>query len=403
MKYLTPPAALAVALAVGWLIYQNSLAQTVAAKKDQTVAPVSVEVMRVHERTLEDRAEMVGSLEATALVDIRARTDGYITRLPFDVQDFVKAGEVVVELDASNAQQLVDRAEAALKVAKAQLRAEQAKEEQALRDHERQVELSRTGVATAQQREQTAALLDVARAQRELQEAQVSQFEADLRQSRLTLEQTRIVAPISGYVASRLVEVGDLADPTKSLLQIVNLETVKTVVNVVERDYARLRPGQTATITVDAYPDQTFSGTVVRKAPVLDPLTRTAAVHLEIPNPDTLLKPGMYARVLLLFDKRPYTAVVPLAAFLEGKQRPTVYVVSEDGSSAELREVVTGITDGELVEVRSGLEPGDRVITLGSRLVRHGQLVAAREIDLPVLAEHTAAVDPEARSNGTGE
>lgn len=401
MKYLTPPAAIAVALAIGWLIYQNSLAQTVAAKKEQAVAPVPVEVMRVHERTLEDRAELVGSLEAVALVDIRARTDGYITKLPFDVQDFVEAGEIVVELDASNAQQLVDRAEAALKVAKAQLRAEQAEEEQARRDHERQLELARSGVATAQQREQTAALLEVARAQRELQEAQVSQFEADLRQSRLGLEQTRIVAPISGYVATRLVEVGDLADPTKSLLQIVNLKTVKTVVNVVERDYARVRVGQTATITVDAYPDQTFSGTVVRKAPVLDPLTRTAAVHLEIPNPDTLLKPGMYARVQLLFEKRPYSTVVPLAAFLEGKQQPTVYVLSEDGNSAEVREVVTGITDGELVEVTSGLKPGDRVITLGSRLVRHGQPVAAREVDLPVLAEHSA--EPEARSTGTGE
>src|SRR5690606_8237125 len=139
----------------------------------------------------------------------------------------------------------------------------------------------------------------------------IEQVTAQLDQAKLQLEQTRIRAPADGFVATRLVSVGHLATTDLALLRLVTIDTVHTVVHVPEQDYQRIRTGQTAKIAVDALPGRTFEGTVVRKAPVLDPATRTAAVEVEIPNEKYLLKPGMHARVAVVFDERE-SVVVPL-------------------------------------------------------------------------------------------
>ena len=201
-----------------------------------------------------------------------------------------------------------------------------------------------------------------------LEEARLSQAQADLERSRLTLEELQIRSPVSGFVAERNVEVGDLARAEDILLRIVDLSTVRTVVNVVERDYGKVRVGQQATIRVDAVPAKSFPGIVVSKAPVLDPGTRTARVMIEIRNPDLLLRPGMHARVTIVADRHRDALVIPLSAMLERDGEQFVFEVDAD-STARRRTVSTGIRDGDVIEVRQGLSPESRVITLGSRLV----------------------------------
>lgn len=370
--------ALAVCAGAGYGVYRYSLSLTQTEDKPKKLEPLAVQVTRLEPRTMEDGVELVGSLAAASEVTIRSRTTGYIKRLPFQVGDAIDAGKdgaMVVELDRAQAVEGVRRANAALSVAEAELKASQARADEAKSRYERQLKLKESQTATLQQVEQAQTAMEIAKAQVELQQATKTQASSDVESAQLTLDETRIKTSVSGYVAERFVEVDDLADPATPLLRIVNLDKVRTVVHVVERDYDKVHRGQSAGVRVDAYPDKAFEGTVLRIAPVVDEETRTAAVEIEIDNPGHELKPGMYARVTLVFARKERAPVLPVAALLERGERPYVFVVDEAGESAIRREVRTGLFDGRFVEILSGLAPDDAVVALGSRLLSDGDPV----------------------------
>jgi RND family efflux transporter MFP subunit len=381
MRQLLAIPAIAIAAGLGWVVYQSSLTADLAeTKPSEPKQPLAVHVTKTAKRSIEEFVELIGSLEAGSEVEIRSRIDGYITRLPFDVGDSVSSGDVLVELDDSKNKEMVSGSEAALTVAKAQLKAQKTKVDLAKTEVKRNLELAKSGVSTEQQQDQVKAQLAIAEAEYELEEAKVAQAASNLSRSKLALDEMRINAPFSGYVAERLVESGDLANPDDPLIRIVNLDTVHTAVHVVEKDYRKVKAGQEASIQVDAFPEKTFIGEVISKSPVLDPQTRTAAIRIEIENKDHLLKPGMHARVRIVFQEHKQSVVVPIASLVGDKDAPAIFVVTGNPQAAQLRQVKIGISDGEMVEILSGIGPDDRIVTLGSRLIESGQEV--RPIDI---------------------
>lgn len=392
MKYVNGLLAGLACLLLGYLVYQQSLESTEVVAKAKEAPPIAVEITRVQKRTVNDRIDVVGSLDANASVELRARVSGYIKKLPYDMGDYVEAGAVVVELDDSEFTESVVRAEAALKVAQANLAAQTAKADLAQDDVNRLSGLAESGVTTPQQLDQARAQLAIAQAELELGQAQVAQAESDRLQSQLRLKDTKITTPFAGYVASRLVETGDLAQPNLPLLNIADLSIVRTIVHVVERDYHRVQAGQRAQIQVDAYPGEWFEGTVIRKAPVVDPDTRTAEVHIELLNDKARLKPGMHARVRLMFGQRHDAEVVPIAAVFERNGQPAVYLIEGTPPRTVLRTVQVGVTEGNVVEIVSGLSVGEQVVTLGARLVADGQSVQTVPVPWPESTEVIAAL-----------
>ena len=382
-KFLAAILSIGIAVGLGWVVYSRSLVIAATAVPPVEKQPVAVEVMPTARRLIADRAELVGSLMAGSEVQILSRRDGYITSIPFDVGDRIERGEVIVELDDREQTELVAGAEAALIVAQAQHRAQVAQEELAESVYDRNKRLRERNAATAVEFTEAEAQWRIAVAQRELEEARVQQAQSEVHRNQLALTDSKILAPMSGVVAERTVDVGDLAKPDVPLLRIVSFQKVHTVVHVVEKDYPRVQVGQQATIQVDSFPNAEFSGKVIRKAPVLNPGTRTAAVEIEIPNPDLQLKPGMHARVSLIFVEREAT-VLPMASVLEKNKKPAVFVLDSPGNdkptTVRLQEIVTGIQDGELVEVLSGLSTSDQIVTLGVRVVKNGQAVKPVEI-----------------------
>lgn len=398
MKVLIAPACTAIAMVVGWLVYDKSVKDVQVPTKTIIPEPIAVQVTRSTTKTLEKRINLVGNLEAGSQVEVRTRYSGYIKSMPFDVGDRIKEGDVILELNDSENRELVSKAEAALSVAKAQLKAQITSQELAQKAYDRLLVLQKSGVSTRQQMEEAQASLAIQEAQTELEQARVDQAGADLEQSRLRLQENKIIAPTSGFLAERLVDIGDLAKPDVALMKIVNLDHVRTVVHIVEKDYEDVKIGQQAAITVDTFPDQTFSGHVKRKAPVLDPQTRTAAVHIEIPNEDFALKPGMHARVQIVFEHRPETKVLPIASLTRRKDGPgsAVFIIGGNPPMTHRRNIEVGINDGELVEILSGINAEDLVITLGNRLVDEGQTVTPVEVPMdqilqapPALPENT--------------
>ena len=391
MRYVMFLTAVAVSGAAGWHLYEESLASVASEPKEKPANVAAVDVVRVVRQPLAERIQLVGSLEPVAEVEIRSRLSGYLGRVPFDVGDIVEQGQTVVELDDSSTRELVVRASAAEQVATAQLKAQVAREGQSLREVERLRELADSGVSTAQQIEEAESALLVSTAETELERARLAQAKADLEHSRLALRELQITTPISGFVAEKNVDVGDLARGEDVLMRIVDLSSIRTVVNIVERDYGKISLGQTATITVDGIPDRQFTGRIVRQAPVLDPATRTARVMIEVANKDFLLKPGMHGRVTITVSRQANAVAVPAAAIHGPAHEQFLYTVDEASKVALKQPVSVGFRDGELIQVLTGLNDNALVVTLGVRLIKDGAAVDFEELpDAPTVVKFPA-------------
>ena len=359
----------------GWyVVYRDSQAKAAAAPKIKPNEAQAVETAVVRMAPIGDRVELVGSLTPLAEVVIRPRVGGYIRSLKVDLGDAVEEGAEIARLDDATQAEAVALAKAALDVAQAQLQAQMTEKELAEKTLSRQKNLAMSGAGTPQQLEQAEAAFEISKARVDLEQAKVQQANADLLRAKIDLDELRLVSPIKGVVAERIIDMGNLAAPDAPLLRIVDLTTVRTTVHVIERDYRRMKEGLDAEIRVDAYPDQVFHGKVSRVAPVLNEVTRTGDVRIDIPNPDRVLKPGMFTRVSLRSGEHRSGLVIPITAVLDG-QRPSVMVIEGTPPLAQQRIIETGATEGDLIEVTLGLQEGDQVVTLGNRLITPGQAV----------------------------
>lgn len=206
--------------------------------------------------------------------------------------------------------------------------------------------------------------------------AKVRQAEAALRLAQINLDESTIRAPIAGVVAKRNLDEGNMVSPAVCIVTLVQMDTVKVVVGVSERDIAWVNAGRTqATVRVDAYPGKVFRGTVREVSPVADELTRTVAAEIHIPNREHRLKPGMFARVELVLQEKTGVPVVPEHAVLRVEGATHVFVV--EAAKARRRTVRLGLRDGPLVEVVEGVQAGEWVVTRGHHMLEDGRRVVA--------------------------
>jgi multidrug efflux pump subunit AcrA (membrane-fusion protein) len=185
-------------------------------------------------------------------------------------------------------------------------------------------------------------------------------------------------APIAGYVGKVYVEVGQTVAPAVPVASVANYGSrVKVKAAISDQDLRFVKPGAPATITVTAFPDTVFTGKVTTVTPVLDQMSRTATVELTADNSGRKLVPGMACGVVLtLEEKTDAVALTRAALFTNGY---TKVAVLED-STARFREITTGLVGDQLVEVTSGLEPGEKVITTGKERIEDGGKVRPVEV-----------------------
>ncbi len=185
---------------------------------------------------------------------------------------------------------------------------------------------------------------------------------------------TKILAPFPGIITKRYLDAGTyLASSSTPLFQLMFIDSVKVVINVQERDLVNVRPGTRAEIMVDAYGNRIFTGAVTRMADALDLSTRSMAVEIDIANYDHVLKPGMFATVNLIVGDHPNAITVPTMAIQKDDSGSFVYIADND--IARQKRVVTGIEQGNRIEIDSGLEGTEPVIVVGQQLVRNGGFI----------------------------
>jgi len=315
-------------------------------------------------------------------VNIFPRVNGYISKIHVEQGDLVKAGQLLVEIDHAEFTQQVAQARANLRAARANVVRQEATLANAKLALDRALALIKNELIAQQQVDDAQAAYDVARAQLEALKAQVQQVDVALSQAELNLEWSYIRAPFAGVIARRNQDVGTYfntfaaSSPTGvAPLLLHDIHAVRIFIEVVEKDSPLVKVGAPAEVTTDAYPGRVFTGLVSRVVQALDPTTRTMTVEVELPNPDRILKGGMFARVDLQVATRPNAILIPVDALTRLEEAQYVYVV-RDGKAMQVPIEVGGRVDG-LVEITKGLRGDEQVIVSGKDLVTTGAEVEA--------------------------
>ncbi|HWR49666.1 MAG TPA: efflux RND transporter periplasmic adaptor subunit [Bryobacteraceae bacterium] len=385
--------AVAVLFAAAWAYTRSGKsAPSCEAAAKSPARVVSVELVEVSRGELKESLTLAGALKPKEQVDIAPKVPGRVQSITVHVGDTVRRGAVIAVFEDDELKQQVQRAAAALSVAHAGVAQRKAEFQNAQAELKRASSLRDEGLISAQDFATSQTTSAVVRAQMDLAEAQQQQAQAELRELNIRLEQLRITSPITGVVANRYVDVGALVSPTTPVVRVVNLSTMVTAATLPERELGKLRPGDTASVRVDAYGDEVFRGRVARIGPVLDPATRSATIEIEVPNPGQRLKAEMFARVELDLASTRQAVLIPRDALVYRGKQPGVFLAQEN--TPVFTPVETGQTAGGQVEVVANLEPGTRIVGRGAAMIREGDQIA------PAGKAQSAANDPARAAAG---
>ncbi len=333
---------------------------------------VPVEIAKTQLADLTHTLNTTGEIIPFAEVAVAPKVSGRVAAIHVKVGDRVSRGQVLLELDATEARNAKTLAEAGVGVARANLNKAKQGLADAELDYNRTKALYDSQAVAKAQFEQAESMLNNARIGVELAGEQLKQAEATLQNAEETYNNFTVTSPLSGLVATVNIENGELAGPQATALTVVELATVKVKVNLSENAVVSIKKGAEVPVTINSL-NKTLTGTVASVAPKADPATRAFPVEIHLNNKDGDLKAGMVAVLDLQTGLSQGTVTVPVDALLERDGQYWVYVL-EDGKAKEVT-VKKGITDGQLVEITEGLQEGQDVIVSGNHLVTDGQKV----------------------------
>jgi RND family efflux transporter MFP subunit len=284
-------------------------------------------------RTLGRSVLVAGTVEPLRSIQLAARTDGVVAEVAVEAGDRVRAGQLLARIDVSEQQAELNRAEAALREARA--------------NFERLDALRGRSFVDAASVLSARSALEVA--------------ESDVELWRTRVEFGRIEASIDSYVIDRLIEPGAAVGRLAPAFELADLDQLVLRVGVSELDAARIAPGGEVEVTVDALAGETVEARVRRVFPAADPSSRLVTVELELPQAHARgVRPGFLARARFAIEARSDVLAVPAAAVGLGEQS-FVMVIDGEGLLAR-REVETGVVRGEWREITAGLEAGERIV-----------------------------------------
>jgi RND family efflux transporter MFP subunit len=313
---------------------------------------------------------VVGNLIGDQTVSVVPKTAGRLQEITVKLGDRVSRGQRIARIEDQEILEQVKQAEAALEVGKATIRQREADLELAKTNVERSRNLFQRQLLPQQTLDDAEAKYQSAQAALDLARAQNTQSQARLDELRFTLANTIISSPVNGFIARRAADPGAYVSANAPVVDVVDIQRVRMVANIIEKDLKQIRVGDVARVEVDAFPGEDFMGRIARVSPVLDPATRTAAIEVEISNDQYRLKPGMYARVGIITESHRDALVVPTNALVDANGTRGVYLAVNQ--VAEFRPLKLGIEGNDHTEVLDGLSEGDRVVTTGAAGLRNG-------------------------------
>jgi membrane fusion protein (multidrug efflux system) len=290
-------------------------------------------------------------LETDSEAAVVAKVGGEIVQFLVEEGQSVKAGQVVARLDKDRYRLLADQAKADLN--------------RLSQEYRRNVQLHERGLVSQGAFENLRFDLEA--------------MDAAYKLASLDLEYTDIRASIDGVVSEKVGRVGNTVAAGDVVLRISDSSALLAYLRVPQRDLFRFSAGQKAELTLDALPGQPRAAEILRVSPRVDSETGTVKLSLGVGNSDGQLRPGMFARVRIVYDVHDEALLVPASAVLAEDAQPAVFVL--ENGIARRREVTTGLASGEKIEVTSGLQGTEQVIVVGQEAVRDGTPVIDQEAD----------------------
>ncbi|MBE2180909.1 MAG: efflux RND transporter periplasmic adaptor subunit [Chthoniobacterales bacterium] len=317
--------------------------------------PSAVSTAKVEADRWERSVESVGSLRAVQGADLSTESTGVVSRIHFENGAEVKQGDLLLELDTESEQ--------------ANLRSAEAEQDLARTVYERTQRLRAN--STVPQSD-----LDTA-------ESQLRKMTALVEQLRANISKKQIVAPFSGRLGIREVNLGQFVDHGDKIVTLQSLDPIYADFLLPQQLIAGLRIGKGVQVITDVYPDRIFEGELTAINSEIDRVTRNIRLQATLDNHDGALRPGMFARVVLSLGDAEDVVRIPATALLRAPYGDSVFVVvekaGEDGTKslvAEQRFVRTGRSQGDFVAVTEGLKPGETVVSAGVFKLRNGQPVS---------------------------
>ena len=373
-------------------------ASTRADGKEEPAAAIDVATAAVIERSANRSVEVVGSLVAEDEVTVSSQASGNLADITVDLGSAVRRGQVIARIDQRELKLKVDQAEGTLHQAEARLGIKRGERfdpqkqtdvrmafaalERARYDLNASRSLAQSGDISRQQLDVYQKTVDQAEARYQAAIENVRNLEAIVEEKRAALDlakkqlaDTDILSPINGVVKEKAASRGEYLQPGKPIVTIVQIDPLRLRADIPEYATAAVRTGQTMTMTVEAFPQRTFSGHVVHIGPSLNEQTRALTVEAQVANPSNLLRPGMFAKSNLITTKDALALMVPRRAVQLTAGLNKVFVI-ENGRASE-RIVKLGGNDGDLVEVLEGVKSGEIVATSNLDKLQEGSAVNA--------------------------
>jgi len=404
---------------LGWQIYSRVTTAT-GRPSARPIPSVPVEVAAViRNASIQDIGRFTGSLLPASQFVVAPKTGGRVDRILVDIGDSVESGELIALLeDAEHAQQ-VDQARAELEVAKANVAECRSALDVARRQYDRDVALRDKKIASEAELDEAEARFKASEAKHQVALAQVAQNEAALKVAQVRLSYTRVDATWEDdgtrVVGERFVDEGAMLKANDPIVSVLEIDTLKAVIFITERDYPKVHPGQEVRVTTDAYPGRVFGGRVTRVAPLLKEASRQARIEIAVPNEEHLLKPGMFIRARIEFEEHVGVTVIPMSALVRRGGEQGVFIADMQQMRVRFAPVSLGIVEGEHAEVIDGplvsgsgqpadivaVAPGANeaprvwIVTLGQHLLEDGSAINLPEKTLAPGQPPPGKVEPE--------
>jgi membrane fusion protein (multidrug efflux system) len=332
-----------------------------ALQKKDTAVPVTLTT--VSQMDVSHTIDQVGTLEANEMVMVRSEAQGKIKKILFEEGKPISEGELLVKLDDSKIKAEIEAIRSRIVQYKAELN-------NTKRDVQRNENLLRDGVINQKTYDDITTKSDV-------DEALLSEAQANLALAQEQLNDTSITSPFQGFTSERFVSVGDFIGVGDPIVKVVQTDPLKLAFRIPEKYVSSITPGKEVEVTVEAFPGKTFSGSIYFVSPDIDTTTRTLLVKARVPNRNNHLNPGMFAKVTVKLEVHPDALVVPWDTLVVKENEIYLFRVDE-GRVLKVPVKVLLVFDRK-AEIEGNLSPGTAVVQDGKFSIRDGDTVI--EID----------------------
>jgi membrane fusion protein, multidrug efflux system len=329
--------------------------------EDDDALPVPVEISQPTRGDVYAVYAGTAPIEAYAEADVIAKVAGEVREILVEEGDDVVQGQILARLDGDKLRLELNESAARLQKLK--------------RDYERNVDLKAKGLISTGDFDKIRYEMDA--------------LEASYNLAKLELDYTQIRAPITGVISERFIRNGKTLAIGDPVFRVTSFEPLVAYLHVPEKEYRNIDEGQRVAIEIDAIKGQSIFASVTRVSPIVDPATGTFKITIEISDAERRIKPGMFGRFAIVYDKHENALQIPRSALLEDDGNTSVFVVVEN--KAIRRTVTTGYSNKGLVEVIDGLDDDDQVISVGQVGLKEDALVTIINAPDPVPQETETA------------